>query len=266
MQSTISGQAMKFAALALLVLVIAVGVWLWTPDTSRVVLEAKYLASPGDLVTVAGTRLHVRDSGPRDAPVLILIHGFGSSLQTWEPWAMALEPSFRVIRFDLPGSGLSDPDATGDYTDTRTLTILVALMDHLGIARASLIGNSIGGRIAWTFAAMHPERVVKLVLISPDGFASPGFVYGQKPEVPAVLGAMRFVLPRFLLRQNLAPAYGDPTRLTDATLERYHDLMLAPGGRAALITRLQQTVLRDPVPMLRQIQAPVLLVWGSRTG
>jgi pimeloyl-ACP methyl ester carboxylesterase len=216
------------------------------------------------LITVAGTRLHVRDSGPRQAPAVIMIHGFGSSLQTWEPWAQALQDRFRVITLDLPGSGLSEPDTTGDYTDSRSVAVLVALMDRLGVDRAALIGNSIGGRIAWTFASVHPDRVSRLVLISPDGYASDGFEYGKKPEVPAMVQAMRYTLPAFLLKMNLQPAYGDPAALSDAVVERYHDLMLAPGSRGALIARMQQTVLADPVPMLRRIQVPVLLLWGSK--
>ena len=243
---------------------IAVAAWLWTPDKPRADLERIYLASPADLITVAGTRLHVRDTGPRGAPVVVLLHGFGSSLHTWEAWALALAATHRVIRFDLPGSGLSAPDATGDYTDARSVQLLAALLDQLGVARASVVGNSIGGRIAWKFAAAHPQRVSKLVLISPDGFASPGFTYGQAPDVPAVLGLMRYALPKPLLRMNLAPAYAQPERLLDATVTRYHDLMLAPGSRDALLARMRQTVLEDPLPLLRRIRAPTLLLWGER--
>jgi pimeloyl-ACP methyl ester carboxylesterase len=240
------------------------GIWLWTPDVPRARLETKYLAAPGDMRIVAGVRLHVRDSGPKEAPAVIMIHGLGSSLQTWEPWAAALESDFRVIRFDLPGAGLSEPDPTGDYSDARSFQILTALMDQLGVARASLIGNSIGGRIAWGFAARNPERVTRLVLISPDGFASPGFDYGRKPHMPAIVKLMRYVLPKFLLRMNLVPAYGDKSALTDETLDRYYDLMRAPGVRNAMIQRMEQTVLEDPEPLLRGIEAPVLLVWGEK--
>jgi len=240
------------------------GCWLYTPDTPRAALEKMYLRQAGDMLTVAGTQLHVRDDGPKNAPAVILLHGFGSSLHTFEPWAEALKADYRVVRLDLPGSGLSPPDTTGDYTDTRSVTLILVLMDRLGIDKAAVVGNSIGGRIAWNMAADHPERVSKLVLISPDGFASPGFAYGEKADVPAVMKAMRFTLPKSAIRPNLAASYGDPKRLTEASVKRYHDLMLARGGRGALLARMEQTVLTDPATRLPQIKAPVLLLWGRK--
>ncbi len=237
--------------------------WLWTPDKPRSELQARYLAAPADLVRVGPWRLHVRDSGPKDAPAVVMLHGFGASLHTWEVWAQALSATHRVIRLDLPGNGLSEPDPSNDYTDARSTALVLALMDQLGVARASFVGHSIGGRMAWTLAARHPERTARLVLVAPDGFASPGFEYGKAAEVPAVLGAMRYVMPKAVLRMNLAPAYADPAFLTDELTTRYHDLMLAPGGRDAMLQRLQQTVLTDPRPMLATIAAPTLLVWGG---
>jgi pimeloyl-ACP methyl ester carboxylesterase len=234
--------------------------WLYAPDQPRAALEARY---PGDYRNVGGIRLRLRDSGPRDAPALILLHGFGASLETWEPWAKALSPRFRVIRLDLPGFGLTGADPRGDYTDARTMKILIGLMDQLGIERASLVGNSLGGRIAWNFAARHPERVMRLVLVSPDGFASPGFDYDKAHETPMLMRALPYVAPREMLKANLAAAYARPEALSDATLTRYRDMMLAPGIRRAILARMSQTILRDPAPTLARIQAPTLLLWGE---
>ena len=139
---------MKTIAVVSALVIVVLCYWLWTPDRDRAAMEARYANTPDDFIEVAGIRLHVRDSGPKSAPAVILLHGFGSSLHTWEDWAQALSRDMRVIRFDLPGAGLTGPDPKGDYTDTRALEILNALMDKLGVARASLVGNSIGGRIA----------------------------------------------------------------------------------------------------------------------
>lgn len=246
------------------VFLIAAALWAWTPDKTRAELETKYLKSRSDLLQVSGHTLHVRVSGQRSAPAIIMLHGFGSSLHTWEPWAVALSKTFRVVRYDLSGSGLSEPDPQGNYSDARSLDILSELMTSLGIEKATLIGNSLGGRIAWKFAAHHPELVNRLVLISPDGFESPGFEYGKRPHVPAVVKAMRYIMPKAMLCQNLAPSYGDPTLLDANTVDRYYDLLLAPGARDAMIARMEQTVLEPPEPSLQRISAPTLLLWGTR--
>jgi pimeloyl-ACP methyl ester carboxylesterase len=240
------------------------GVWAWAPDRSRVDLDARYLDEATSYREVAGTTLRVRDTGPKDAPALLLLHGFGSSLETWEPWARELGSAYRVVRFDLPGSGLSAADRSGDYSEARNVALIASLMQQLQIGRAVLIGNSMGGRMAWRFAAQHPDSVTKLVLISPDGFASPGFEYGKPPQVPAILGLMKYFLPQRMLRANLAAAYADPSRLSAAVVDRYYELLLAPGNRAATIARMQQTILEDPLPLLRRINLPVLLMWGQQ--
>jgi pimeloyl-ACP methyl ester carboxylesterase len=246
------------------VTIAAVTLWAWTPDLPRSALEAKYLEQPGDMIEVGGMRLHVRDRGPRDAPAVIMIHGTASHLQSWDDWAAGLEDRFRVVLLDLPGHGLSVPDPTGDYSDERTVALLVELMDRLGIERTNLIGSSLGGRIAWKFAAAFPDRTAKLVLVSPDGFASPGFEYGKAPDVPASLSLMKHFLPKRLLRPQLAAAYADGGKMSGATLQRYHDLMRAPGNREALLERMRQTVLVPPEPYLEKITAPTLLVWGEQ--
>ena len=243
------------------------GGWLWTPDKDRAALEAKY-SQGSSFVDATGLRLHVRDSGPPagkpGAPTVILLHGFGSSLHTWEPWAQALAGELRVVRFDQPGAGLTGADPTGDYSDERGMQVLLALMDRLGIARASLVGHSMGGRLAFRFAAAHPGRVNKLVLVAPDGFASPGFEYDKAPEVPAVARLMRYALPKVLLRMSLEPAYADTRLMTEEIVTRYHDMMLAPGVRGALLARMAQMTLREPTAVLKTINAPTLLVWGDK--
>jgi len=244
--------------------IIATGIWAWTPDRTRAELSEKYWNSSTEYLTLGGTPLRIRDTGPKDAPALILLHGFGSSLETWESWAQSLSVNYRVVRFDLPGCGLSEPDRTGDYGDARSVGLVKDLMDRLGLGTAALIGNSMGGRIAWRFAAAFPARTNKLVLISPDGFASPGFQYGKPPRVPALMHLMKYFLPRPLLEMNLAAAYADPTRLTEAVVDRYYELLLAPGNRGAMLDRMRQSVLEDPVPVLLRIRTPTLLLWGEK--
>lgn len=233
------------------------------PDKSRAELEPLY---PGEYRLVDGVRLRLRDTGPAHAPAIVMLHGFASSLETWEPWAQLLSARFRVVRFDLPGFGLSGLDPTGDYSDAREVSILAELMRILGVERATLVGSSMGGRIAWSFAARHPDRVSRMVLVSPDGFANPGFPHDRAPAASAVLRALTpyFAPPASLLRLALAAAYGRPEALSQATLKRYRDLLLAPGVRRAITSRMEQMSLRDPAPVLARIEAPTLLIWGEK--
>ncbi len=246
------------------VAIIGVMALFYTPDRSRAALEAQYATPPSEFVDVAGVRLHVRDTGPRTAPAVILLHGFGASLQTWDDWAGVLDHDYRVVRYDEPGFGLTGADPSGDYSDTRATTILAGLMDRLNLPRASIVGHSMGGRIAWIFAATHPDRVDRLILIAPDGFASPGMEYGRKPSVPLLMRALPYVLPTAMLRASLKPGFGDPAALTDQLLDRYRDMMLAPGVRQAIVDRMGQMVLADPAPLLARITAPTLLLWGGK--
>ena len=214
---------------------------------------------------VLGLRLHVRDTGPKAAAA----RGASARLRRQpthlEDWARDLETDHRVVRYDLPGFGFTGADPSGDYTDARSVAVLLALMDRLGVARASVVGNSMGGRIAWMFAALHPERVEKLVLVSPDGFAGPGLTYGAIPQVSLLMRALPYVLPSFMLRASLTPAYANPTVLTEALFDRYRNMMLAPGVRKAIVARMGQQVLVDPVPLLNRVMAPTLLIGAKRT-
>jgi pimeloyl-ACP methyl ester carboxylesterase len=193
-----------------------------------------------------------------------MLHGFGSSLQTWDSWAQVLSADHRVLRLDLPGAGLTGADPGNDYSDEHALRLLLGLMDTLGIARASVVGHSMGGRLAWRLAAEYPERVDRLVLIAPDGFASAGFEYGKAPEVPAMAYLMTRMLPRAVVRASLESAWAEPARLDEETVTRYHEMLLAPGVRGALIERMRQMNLLEPGPLLARITAPTLLLWGEQ--
>jgi len=252
------------AVLILVIAIVAIALWAWTPDIPRTILETKYANQESRFVEANGVRLHIRDTDTKNAPAVLLLHGFGASLHTWDEWVATLKNSYRVVRIDLPGAGLTGPDPTGDYRDERTLAILNQLLESLGISKTSIVGNSVGGRIAWRFAAQFPTRVEKLVLVSPDGFASPGFEYGKAPQVSGVFRLVRYALPKSLLRMNLAPAYANPEALNAERITRYHSLLLLPGQRDAMLDRMAQTILTDPVPQLQKITAPTLLLWGEQ--
>jgi len=258
-------KALKIIALAFIAFILLAALYLWTPDKSKAELEKTYGSSKNAYVSVLGVNLHYQDTGPsKNATPILFLHGFGASLQTWDTWAQALSDDYRVISVDLPGFGLTGEDPSGIYTDQRSVEVLEAFLKELNIPKVVLVGNSMGGKFAWQFAARYPNQVSKLVLISPDGYASPGIEYGKKTEVPAIADLYRYFFSKMFLVMNLKPAYADPNTLNDALVNRYYDLMLAPGVRGAILGRMQQTVLQDPVPSLSSIQVPTLLIWGEK--
>jgi len=258
-------KSMSLSAILLIstVLLALAAYGLWAPDLGFAELQKRYSSTSNNVVNVDGMRIHYKDTGPQDAPVLLLLHGFGSSLQTWDVWAGSLEQKYRVIRLDLPGFGLTGPSPTNDYSELNDVNTLTQFVDKLGVSELSVIGHSMGGKIAWTFAAAHPDRVKALVLMAPDGFPQPEAI-GTKPyAMPAIMGVMKFSLPSYAVRKSIEPAFADASALDDKMVSRYHDMLRAPGVRAAILERGNQTIYTDPVPRLRKIKAPTLLLWGE---
>src|SRR6476646_3151420 len=154
------------AAGVLLVLLSGPFWYLIQPDIPRAILETKYGGSPSQFLTLpGGTRAHVRDRGPRDAPALVLIHGSNASLYTWEPWVKRLTDRFRVVTLDLPGHGLTGAVPNRDYTQEAMVKFIGEVTDLFGLHRFAIGGNSMGGRASVLFTINHPERVTHLVLV-----------------------------------------------------------------------------------------------------
>jgi pimeloyl-ACP methyl ester carboxylesterase len=151
-----------------------------------------------------------------------------------------------------------------DYSEQNDLATLTRFVNKLGLSSFSVVGHSMGGKMAWNLAAAEPDRVKALVLMAPDGFPDAKDI-GSKPyEMPSVMGLMKFCLPKFLVRKSIEPAFFNPKALTDPLVNRYYDMLRAPGVREAILQRGNQTIYTDPVPRLKKITAPTLLIWGEQ--
>jgi pimeloyl-ACP methyl ester carboxylesterase len=256
-------------------IMVLAGLLLWTPDLSFERLKAFYETPQSQLIQTPESLIFAEDSNPAatDKATLVLIHGFGSSLQTWDEWTRLLKPHLRIVRFDLPGFGLSTAPTSNDYSDGADMRRLEQLIDAKKLDSFMIAGHSIGGRMAWMYAAKHPEKVTHLVLLSPDGFPSePEKAFSQgadfKPahtyDTPFYLGLMRYALPKWAVKMALESAFADPGLMTEQTLSRYHDMLLAPGVRASMLERMQQTMSIDPRSSLRSIHMPTLILWGDQ--
>ena len=243
----------------------------WAPDQRVEELKVRWAKPPSRFIEVNGLQVHLRDEGPHDDPApIVLLHGTSASLHTWQGWAMALRDKRRVIRFDLPGFGLTGPSREHDYSIAADVAFVRAVMDKLGVQRFVLAGNSLGGKIAWAAAARMPERVERLILVDAAGYLPQSMATPQ--EVPLALRLARmpwlrplasYTLPRGLIEDALRQLYGDPAKVTPELVDQYFAMARREGNRDALARRVDQLTGADPT-LLKDIQAPTLILWGGR--
>lgn len=266
MSSRLGALALKALGILLMLAALAFAVSK-APDRSLESLVPRWAPPPSDFVDVDGLLVHYRDQGPSSDPLpLVLIHGTSASLHTWEGWATELARTRRVISFDLPGFGLTGPNADGDYRDDRYVAFVRQMLSRLGVGRAIVAGNSLGGEIAWQLALADPARVAGLVLVDAAGhaFEPESLPLGFRiARIPVLREPMRWVLPRRAIEDSVREVYGDPGRVTAALVDRYYELALRAGNRVALMQRMDQLA-PGPVERLGEIQVPTLILWGGR--
>ena len=240
----------------------------WEPDRSVEELRERWAPPPSQFIEVGGQLVHLRDEGPRqDTTPIVLLHGTSASLHTWDGWVAELSQTRRVIRFDLPGFGLTGPAADGNYSLAAYVDFVIDVMDTLGIERFVLAGNSLGGSIAWRTTAAHPQRIEKLILVDSGGYPFEAesmplaFVISQTPLLNRI---MEFTLPRSAVESSVRDVYGDPSRVTPELVDRYFDLSLREGNRGALRERFAQLEYQDQSALVQTIQQPTLVIWGAQ--
>jgi pimeloyl-ACP methyl ester carboxylesterase len=176
-----------------------------------------------------------------------------------------------VITLDLPGFGLTGPFAgqyaSDDYRGDTYARFVLDVMDAMKLPRAVLGGNSLGGEIAWRVAALAPQRVERLILVDPSGldFTPESVPLGFRIAALPLLNRIgEHLLPRAVVVATLQSVYGDPTRLTEALVDRYFELTLREGNRRALSLRLQQLEPGAHAHRLKTLTQPTLILWGGR--
>lgn len=209
-------------------------------------LQISY-CSPVDATARDGAQEHA------GREVVVLLHGWGGSIQSMRPISQYLAPAHAVYALDFPGFGASDQPpvawGVGDY-----LGLLLEWLDALQIPRATFLGHSFGGRVAIMLAAKYPERVKRLILVDSAGirpkrttrYYARTYFYKTAKRVIALPGIRRWQpqLRKRLLKLLGAEDYGNTT----------------PGPMQGTFIRVVNEDLR---PLLKQITAPSLLIWGS---
>jgi len=243
------------------------------PDIGYDRLESMYASNASRFMPMGeDSRIHYRDVGPRDAPVLVLVHGFSASLHTWEPWVTDLRKDYRVLTIDLPGHGLSRCLDVSETGIPQFVEVIDQFTRNLGVDRFTVIGNSMGGHTAWSYALAHPERLDGLVLVDASGWPKSGDEAESSPLVfkllanPLARRVMKDIDMTGLIRSGLEDSFANPALVTDAMVERYSALSRAPCHREAILNLM---IARDDrsnasPEKLAAITEPTLIMFGEK--
>ena len=201
--------------------------------------------------------LHHERAGDDDAPVLLLGCSLGTSVAMWEPQVAPLAAHLRVIRYDHRGHGAS-PVPSGPYEIEDLGRDVLALMDRLGVERASLGGVSLGGMVAMWLGANAPDRVDRLVLCCTSAHMPPASAWAERAAKVRAAGTTEVVADAVVDRW-LTPGFAAAHPATQAWLR---SMLLAtdPEGYAACCGAIERMDLRAAVPA---IAAPTLVVSGA---
>lgn len=262
MRKVIIGVAVGIAVLA------AAFWYVSTPDIPRSVLEKRYETGASQMTTLPdGARVNFRDQGPRDAPVLLLIHGSNASLFTWEPWVLRMNKTFRVVTVDMPGHGLTGAVPNGDYSLEGMVKFTDEFANRLGLQKFALGGNSMGGAIAARYAEEHPDRVTHLILVDAGGMPSKQGdhvpIAFKLARIPVVNQIMLYITPRSMVKEGLDDAFYNKRLVSDWMIDRYWDFARMEGTREATLKRFEipwDTSIKDHIG---DIKAPTLILWGA---
>jgi pimeloyl-ACP methyl ester carboxylesterase len=228
-------------------------------------VPARQLASADDrFVNVDGLELRYRvygRPGP-DRPALVLIHGFGNSLQSFRLLAPLLANDFYVIAVDMPGFGLSAKPADWDYRNPNQARVMGDFIRALGLDHVIVGGHSLGGSIALRVAVSEPE-VTGLVLMNP-GILNSG--------VPAIAQLYFFPMQRLLAKQlgdrdfrekMIKGSFINPDVITDEVMADLQRTSRSEGYLDGMTTMMGQYEAPDEEPLLAEARMPTVIVWGE---
>ncbi|NVK56283.1 MAG: alpha/beta hydrolase [Alteromonadaceae bacterium] len=230
-------------------------------------MRIKYAGPASQFVDIEGINVHYRDEG--EGPVVLLMHGTLGDLSDWDEWTQVLKKHFRVVRFDLPGFGLTADIANGNYSVSRSHVLIDGLMDHLGAESFAVVGISYGGMVMFRYAATRTERVTAMVLIN-----SAGIQRGKraKPANDAKLdkrskAKTNIFIDPVVMREDVEAFYqsyiNDPDRRSPELIQRKLDLLNIKGRDKLSVAAYKLYEAGHPQRVLSHVKAPSLIMWGT---
>jgi pimeloyl-ACP methyl ester carboxylesterase len=213
-----------------------------------------------------GVRLRVAETG--EGPSLVLLHGLFMDHTTWDPMSEALGKQFRVVAPDLPGFGQSEkpPESRFPYGINAFADAVVDLYAGLELGRAIMVGHALGGAVAITLAARHPELISRLVLIDALCYSAPLGLASRVALAPLVGGfAFKQLWGKSAFKAYFKESYlSRDARIPSARLDGYYESFNTPAARASALSTLRATQdTRAVVAHIARISTPTLVIWGS---
>lgn len=252
----------------LVALVVVAFLILRVPDTDPEEMRAKYAGPPSQFVEIGdGVTVHLRDEGPRDGVPIILLHGSNADLSTWQPWVEGLSDTYRVIRFDQVGHGLTGADTNEDYGIDNFVADIDEVADRLELDTFFLGGNSMGGGHSVAYALQHPERLRGLILVdaggAPELRESKGNIGFTIARTPVLNQVIKHITPRSMVEQSLSQSVSNQDIVTEAAVDRYWEMLRYPGNRGATIARFSGGWSSFTAEEVATITVPTLVMWGE---
>lgn len=239
----------------------------WNPTYDEVL--SRQGGAPSHFVQVGGVRLMVREEGPQDGPVVLMLHSSMSNLRIWDGWADRLKTRYRVIRLDWPPYGLSvDPRPSQGMGGI--LTLLDAFVRQEKLPPFAIVASSSGATLATLYTAQHPEQVRALALSTLPLRAPP------PTDSNLVVTVLNWIheqwVPNYHTRlfyhYSLSQLYGVPARLKPETVQWYYETNNIPGGFARVRAYYQANTKgiwkTGADKQAVKVHVPILLQWGDR--
>lgn len=212
-----------------------------------------------------GATIHYTDEG--SGKPLLMIHGFGGHYRNFNKLAEEFKGEYRVIRVDLPGFGLSDcppvdenhPQYVKLYRDFFTF-----FLDSLHLDSMYVVGNSMGGMMAWNIAALDPSRVSKLVLLGSAGYdlekTANGLIIIRYKALSKIFDKG---LPLFMSKSGAERCYGDPSKVDMTEVQNNNEITNKEGNLQHMLSMARDKDFPDTA-LIKQVKCPTLIIWGKQ--
>lgn len=224
-------------------------------------------ASTSHFIEAGGHRLHYNDAG--DGPVVIMLHGGGPGAGGWSNYHRNIDAyvgaGYRVILLDCPGFNKSSPVVSADPRGLLNARAVHALMDALKIGKAHLVGNSMGGLTALTFALEYPDRTDRLVLMGSAGLGQSLIQPSPQEGIKLLMKLYKFPTPENLHAMLQVFVY-DPSVLTEELVQGRLQAMQRSAEHLANFVKSNElnprALFTDLTPRLPEIKSRALVIWG----